>query len=200
MILTGILIIAAGLFVFSETKYKILGIIIISIGLNFFANYYKLQNLKESNQMTNWTHTLPLKLYEDLKLKYDMPIIRVNKKDGFVIWKKNSKQIIYDEILLRDEEIKNDDDEMELLCLYLNIKLYIPPKLLNQILNVSHRISYNKGKYMMTIHTNSINTGNKILSKVFQLIHKNKITNLKNQININKSKYKLYMENTNYTE
>lgn len=200
MILTGILIIALGLFVFSETKYKIFGIIIISIGLNFFANYYKLQNLKESNQMTNWKHTLPLKLYEDLKSKYDMPIIRINKKDGFVIWKKNSKQPIYDEILLKDEEIQNDDEKMELLCLYLNIKLYIPPKLLNKILNVSHRISYNKGKYIMTIHTNSINAGNKILLKVFQLIHKNKITSLKKQIEINKSNHKLDMENTNYRE
>ena len=199
MILTGILIISLGLFIFSETKYKIIGIIIISIGLNFFANYYKLQNIKESTQMTNWKRTSPLKIYEDLKTTIGIPTTRVNKEKGFVVWLKNNKQQIYDEIILKDEEIQNDDNGMEVLSLYLSTKLYIPPKLLYKILNISHRISYNKGKYMITIHTNSINTSNKILLQVLQTIHNNKLTNLKKQLELNKDSYILEMENTNYT-
>lgn len=199
MILTGILIISLGLFIFSETKYKIIGIIIISIGLNFFANYYKLQNIKESTQMTNWKHTLPLKIYEDLKTGIGVPNTRINKENGFVVWLKNNKQQIYDEIILKDEEIQNDDNGMELLCLYLSTKLYIPPKLLHKILNISHRISYNKGKYMITIHTNSINTSNKILLQVLQTVHNNKLANLKKQLELNKDSFILEMENTNYS-
>ena len=99
----------------------------------------------------------------------------------------------------KDEEIQNDDNGMELLCLYLSTKLYIPPKLLHKILNISHRISYNKGKYMITIHTNSINTSNKILLQVLQTIHNNKLTNLKKQLQLNKDSFILEMENTNYT-
>tara|TARA_Y100001954_G_C15779949_1_gene589242 strand:+ start:110 stop:709 length:600 start_codon:yes stop_codon:yes gene_type:complete len=198
MILTGILIIGLGLFIFSDTPFKILGIIIISVGLNFFANYYKLQNIKESNQMTNWKHTLPLKIYEDLKTDFGIPLFRINKENGLAIWKKSHKQKTYDEIILRDEEINNSDDRMEQFCLYLYAKLYIPPKQLAKVLNLSNRISYNKGKFMVLIFTNSVEEGNKILLQITQLVNNNKIKELPKQLILNHKNFKVFLEADRY--
>lgn len=198
MILSGILIIIFGLFIFAETKYKIIGLIIMSIGLNFFADYYKYQNIKESNQMTNWKHVLPLKVYEDVKTKYGVPHFRINKENGLVIWNKSEKQQIYDEIILRDEEINNSDNGIQQLCLYLNVKLYIPPKMLCKVFELSHRLSYNKGKLMLQVHTNSVDHANKLVLKVMQMIHKNKIKNIDKQIQINKKLFKFELEAHRY--
>ena len=145
MLISSFLILTIGLYIFSETNYKIYGIIIISFALNIFANYYKLYNIKESNQMTKWTHKLPLQLYDDLLLNFDFPNQRINKKGGLVIWKKTSKQNIYDEIILKDEEIKKSySGKIELFCLYLNIIIYIPKNILVKILNNSHNIKFIK--------------------------------------------------------
>ena len=199
MLISSFLILTIGLYIFSETNYKIYGIIIISFALNIFANYYKLYNIKESNQMTKWTHKLPLQLYDDLLIIFDFPNQRINKKGGLVIWKKTIKQNIYDEIILKDEEIKKSySGKIELFCLYLNIIIYIPKNILVKILNNSHNISYNRINYVCTIYTNSIKDGNTILLNILQNVNNNKNINLIKQIEINKEKYNYYINNKIY--
>lgn len=199
MIISSFIIFTIGLYVFSETKYKIVGIVILCIALNIFANYYKLYNLKESNQMSKWTHVLPLKLYDDLVTLYNFPDYRINKKGGLVIWNKSQKQSIYDEIILRDEEIQNsNNNDPRLFCLYLNIIIYIPPKILSKILNISTRINYNRINYMITINTYSIKVGNKLLLQILQIINNNKNNDLLTQIKLNINNYKLNLEQKVY--
>lgn len=199
MIVSSFIVLTLGLFIFSETKYKILGLVILAFALNIFANYYKIYNIKESNQMTKWKYILPLKIYDDLVLLYNYPDYRVNKKGGLVIWKKSLKQNLYDEIILRDEEIKNsNNNDPQLFCLYLNIIIYIPSKLLTKILNISTRLNYNRINYMLTINTYSIQDGNKLLLKILQILNNNKNSNLLKQINFNKINNKIYFDQKVY--
>lgn len=199
MIISSFIIFTIGLYVFSETKYKIAGIVILCIALNIFANYYKLYNIKESNQMSKWIHVSPLKLYDDLTTLYNFPDYRINKKGGLVIWNKSSKQQIYDEIILRDEEIQNsNNNDPRLFCLYLNILIYIPKKLLSKILDISTRINYNRINYILTINTYSIKDGDKLLLQILQIINNNKTDNLLQQIKLNKNNNKLYLERKVY--
>jgi hypothetical protein len=198
MIICSFIILTIGLYIFTETEYKLFGILILGIALNIFANYYKLYNLKESNQMTKWLHPLPLQIYDDLVITYNVPTYRLNKKGGLVIWNKSLKQSIYDEIILRDEEISNSNNGLHYFCLYLNINIYIPSKILSKIYNISTRINYNRINYMLTIHTYSIKDGNKLLLQILQIINNNKEDDLIKQIKINKTKYNYQLDSKIY--
>lgn len=202
MILTGILIIAFGLYIFAETNYKIIGIILISMGLNCFTNYYKLQNIKLSNQMTTWKNKIALVAFEELKKKYDMPLIRVNQPNGMVIWNKTSKQKIYDEIILKDENVAlidySNKHNINYICKYFVVKLYIPADKLDSILKLSVKLSYNKVKYLLTIFTFDISDSNKLLLKILQIVNSNKLNNLEKQLKFNLMKFKEEMETLQY--
>ena len=113
MILTSTILIIIALYIFSETPYKIISIILIAFSMHLIAKYYKLTNIRDSTQMTNWTHVNALKMYDNIVEKHGLPILNINKQNGMAIWNKTSKnQLIYDEIILRDEEIINSDIKM----------------------------------------------------------------------------------------
>ena len=202
MILTGILIISISLYIFSETEYKFFGIILLGIGLNCFTTYYKLQNIKESNQMTKWKNKLALVSFENLKKEFDMPTYRLNQENGLAIWNKTSKQKIYDEILIKDEDVvlidKKQKHHIHNICTYFKIKIYIPSKNLNEILQMSSKISYNKIKYMVTIYTTDINNSNKLLLEILKKVNSSKNSDLIKKIKFNFNKFKFEMETLEY--
>lgn len=199
MILTGILIISFGLYIFAETDYKIAGIVVLSIGLNCFATYYKLQNIEQSNQMTNWKNRVALISFENLKTEFDMPLIRVNQPNGLAMWRKTTKQNIYDEIIVKDEEvILIENNKIQQICTYFIIKIYIPPNKLDEILKLSKKINYNRINYLLTIFTTDITDSNKLFLQILNNVNKFKNQNLEKQIKLNLTKYKLEMETMDY--
>ena len=202
MILTGIILIIIALYIFTETTYKIGAVILIGVALQFITNYYKLQSIRDSTQMTNWTQVNSLKLYDKIIEKHGLPILNINKSGGLAIWNKNSKnQLIYDEIILRDEDIKNANIKMNIYSVYLYIKIYIPPNKLNEILNLDVRLSYNKPKFTLCIFSNSIEN-NELILNILKIIHPEykKLTDISKFIKVNKNTYKHQLESYTYSK
>ena len=200
MILTGIILIIIALYIFTETPYKIGAVVLIGYALHLITNFYKLKSIRDSTQMTNWTHINSLKIYDKIVEKHSLPNLNINKENGLAIWNKTSKnQTIYDEIILKDEEIKNTNIKMNLYSLYLYIKIYIPPNELDNILKLDTRLSYNKPKFTLCIFTNSLDN-DKLILNILQLIHPNikKLTNITKFIHYNQDFYKHQINSDKY--
>ena len=200
MILTSIILIIIALYIFSETPYKIAAIVLIAFAMHLTAKYYKLTNIRDSTQMTNWTRVNALKMYDTVVEKHGLPILNINKQNGLAIWNKTSKnQLIYDEIIIRDEEIINSDIQMSSYSLYLYIKMYIPPDKLNDILKMDIRLSYNKPKFTLCIFTNTLDN-DKLILNILRKIHPQikKLNDIPKFINYNQEINKLQMKSTYY--
>ena len=199
MNITGLIFIIIGLYIFSELNRKIIGIIIIGVGLHSITYQYKLKSIHYQEQMTNWKTEQSLKLHSYFKKDFGNPWISINQENGFAIWKKTNKQNIYDKIIVKDSLVQysiNDKNYEHSLHLY--IQIYIPSNMLNNILNMYKTVSYSKPMYMLHIISDNIKNGNNTLLSILQDIHKNQINNNNQSINdlikLNKNIYKMYIE------
>lgn len=199
MNITGLIFIIIGLYIFSELNRKIIGIIIIGVGLHSITYEYKLKSIHYQEQMTNWKTEQSLKLHSYFKKDFGNPWISINQENGFAIWKKTNKQNIYDKIIVKDSLVQftiNDKNYEHSLHLY--IQIYIPSNILNNILNMYKTVSYSKPMYMLHIISDNIKNGNNTLLSILQDIHKNQINNNNQSINdlikLNKNIYKMYIE------
>ena len=199
MNITGLIFIIFGLYIFSELNRKIIGILIIGVGLHSITYQYKLKSIHYQEQMTNWKTEQSLKLHSYFKKDFGNPWISINQENGFAIWKKTNKQNIYDKIIVKDSLVQfTINDKNYEYSLHLYIQIYIPSSILNNILNMYKTVSYSKPMYMLHIISDNIKNGNNTLLLILKDIHKNNINNenqsLNNLIKLNKFIYKMNIE------
>jgi len=199
MNISGLIFITIGLYFFSELNNKIVGLLIIAIGLHTITYEYKLKSLHNQEQMTNWEIEQSLKLHSYFKKYFGNPWISINRKNGFAIWMKNNKQNIYDKIIIKDSLVQFTMNNINYeYSLHLYIQIYIPNNMLNNILNKYKTASYSRHNYMLYIISDNIKTGHNVLKSILKDIHKNNYNNknisLNELINLNKTSFKMNME------
>lgn len=104
--------------------------------------------------MNKWIHNRPKKFYKKALKLLGKPTFKANVPHGMAYWKK--KRGLFDEHLLKDEEIAHCVPATHIDFFYSSIKCYVPPEKRLAVLSISGSINYDGLTKLLTARCASI--------------------------------------------
>lgn len=106
-----------------------------------------------NKSVSNWYHRRPKEYYDDCVRMFGKPTALSNKKHGFAFWKTKG---LFDEHLLRDEDVKHCVPRPHHDYFYSSIQFYIPKNRVMDVLKISGSINYDGLKKLLTARCGGI--------------------------------------------
>lgn len=105
--------------------------------------------------INNWKHKYPKQFYPKALKLFGKPTFIANVPNGYVYWKKAGNSL-FDEHILKDEEIKHCVPGKHIDFFYSSIKCYVPTEKRIDVLSISGSINYDGLTKLLTARCASI--------------------------------------------
>jgi hypothetical protein len=108
-------------------------------------------------ELSHWIHHRPIETFPSLVSQLGIPNWIVNKPHGMVFWKpRGGLSTLFDEHILRDEDVPHCVPAKHHDYFYTSIKYYIPKARRLDVLQISGSIAYDGLKKMLTARCASL--------------------------------------------
>lgn len=116
----------------------------------------------------NWLHQGPTEYLPKAIKSFGKPVFIATEPNGMAFWKSRG---LFDEHILKDEEVKHCTPAHHVDYFYSSIKFYVPPEYRLDVLSISGSISYDGLKKMIRARCAGINANIATLYLAMSIVH-----------------------------